>query len=107
LFSWPEEAGARSASSSQSLSRVAMGSTVNRLYVSDHPESATPTAENEGVTRLAVCSLVDQGLDSDVCAVPEKGNVLSDQIVSLPALDKDGEEPILFRRIEYPPCRSR
>jgi hypothetical protein len=43
----------------------------------------------------------------DVCAVPEKGNVLSDQIVSLPALDKDGEEPILFRRIEYPPCRSR
>jgi hypothetical protein len=36
-----------------------------------------------------------------VCAVPEKGNVLSDQIVSLPALDKDGEEPILFRRIEY------
>jgi hypothetical protein len=37
----------------------------------------------------------------EVCGVPEKGNVLSDQIVSLPALDKDGEEPILFRRIEY------
>jgi hypothetical protein len=37
----------------------------------------------------------------EVCAVPEKGNVLSDQIVSLPTLDKDGEEPILFRRIEY------
>ena len=37
----------------------------------------------------------------EVCAVPEKGNVLSDQIVSLPALDKDGEEPVLFRRIEY------
>ena len=37
----------------------------------------------------------------EVCAVPEKGNVLNDQIVSLPALDKDGEEPILFRRIEY------
>ena len=35
----------------------------------------------------------------EVCAVPEKGNVLNDQIVSLPALDKDGEEPILFRRI--------
>ena len=30
----------------------------------------------------------------EVCAVPEKGNVLSDQIVSLPSLDKDGEAPI-------------
>ena len=37
----------------------------------------------------------------EVCAVPEKGNVLSDQIVSLPALDKDSEAPVLFRRIEY------
>jgi hypothetical protein len=37
----------------------------------------------------------------EVCAVPEKDNVLSDQIVSLPSLDKDGEAPILFRRIEY------
>jgi len=37
----------------------------------------------------------------EVCAVPEKSNVLSDQIVSLPALDKDGEAPVLFRRIEY------
>ena len=37
----------------------------------------------------------------EVCAVPEKGNVLSDQIVSLPSLDKDGEAPVLFRRIEY------
>ena len=37
----------------------------------------------------------------EVCAVPEKGNVLSDQIVTLPSLDKAGEEPILFRRIEY------
>jgi hypothetical protein len=27
--------------------------------------------------------------------------VLSDQIVSLPSLDKDGEAPVLFRRIEY------
>ena len=36
-----------------------------------------------------------------MCAVPDKGNALSDRIVSLPALDKDGEEPILFRRIEY------
>jgi IS4 transposase len=37
----------------------------------------------------------------EVCAVPEKGNVLSDQIVSLPALDKEGEAPVLFRRIEF------
>src|SRR6202034_874578 len=37
----------------------------------------------------------------EVCADPEKGNVLSDQIVSLPSLDKDGEAPVLFRRIEY------
>jgi hypothetical protein len=37
----------------------------------------------------------------EVCAVAEKGNVLSDQIVSLPSQDKTGEEPILFRRIEY------
>lgn len=35
------------------------------------------------------------------CAVPDKGNVLRDQIVSLPSLDKAGEEPVLFRRIEY------
>jgi IS4 transposase len=37
----------------------------------------------------------------EVCAVPEKGNVLSDQLVTLPALRKDGEDPVLFRRIEY------
>ena len=35
------------------------------------------------------------------CEVPEKGNVLRDQIISLPALRKAGEEPVLFRRIEY------
>jgi Transposase DDE domain len=35
-----------------------------------------------------------------VCTVPEKGNILSDQIVSPPSLDKAGEEPVLFRRIE-------
>jgi hypothetical protein len=35
------------------------------------------------------------------CAVAERGNVLRDQIVSLPSLDKDGEAPVLFRRIEY------
>jgi hypothetical protein len=33
------------------------------------------------------------------CAVPEKGNVLRDQIVSLPALARPGEKPVLFRRI--------
>jgi hypothetical protein len=35
------------------------------------------------------------------CEVPEKGPVLRDQIISLPALRKAGEEPVLFRRIEY------
>jgi hypothetical protein len=35
------------------------------------------------------------------CEVPTNGNVLKDQIVSLPALAKAGEEPALFRRIEY------
>ena len=34
------------------------------------------------------------------CEVPE-GNVLRDQIISLTALRKAGEEPVLFRRIEY------
>lgn len=35
------------------------------------------------------------------CEVPANGNVLRDQIISLPALRKAGEEPVLFRRIEY------
>ena len=35
------------------------------------------------------------------CEVPEKGRVLRDQIISLPGLRKAGEEPVLFRRIEY------
>ena len=35
------------------------------------------------------------------CEVPAKGNILRDQIISLPALRKTGEEPVLFRRIEY------
>ncbi len=35
------------------------------------------------------------------CEVPANGNVLKDQIISLPALAKAGEEPVLFRRIEY------
>lgn len=35
------------------------------------------------------------------CEVPVQGKVLRDQIISLPALSKAGEEPVLFRRIEY------
>jgi len=35
------------------------------------------------------------------CAVPERGNVVRDQIVSLPRLEKPDEEPMLFRRVEY------
>jgi hypothetical protein len=35
------------------------------------------------------------------CEVPTNGKVLKDQIISLPALAKAGEEPVLFRRIEY------
>src|SRR5258708_3527431 len=35
------------------------------------------------------------------CAVPAQGNVLKDQIIALPALAKAGEEPVLFRRIDY------
>jgi hypothetical protein len=34
------------------------------------------------------------------CAAPERGKVLRDQIVSLPALARADEEPVLFRRIE-------
>ena len=50
------------------------------------------------VTRMKTNTIYDT---VDLCAVPEKGNVLSHRIISLPALDKKGEEPILFRRIEY------
>lgn len=35
------------------------------------------------------------------CEIPGKGNVVRDQIVSLPALSREGEEPMLFRRVEY------
>lgn len=35
------------------------------------------------------------------CEIPAQGNVVHDQIISLPALSKAGEEPVLFRRIEY------
>jgi len=50
------------------------------------------------VTRMktnTVYSVVEE------CEVPENGNVLHDQIISLPGLKKAGEQPILFRRIEY------
>ena len=35
------------------------------------------------------------------CEVPGQRQVLRDQIISLPALRKAGEEPVLFRRIEF------
>ena len=35
------------------------------------------------------------------CEIPANGNVLRDQIISLPALRKAGEEPVLFRRVEF------
>src|ERR1039458_9003239 len=35
------------------------------------------------------------------CEVPANGKIVCDQIISLPALEKAGEEPVLFRRIEY------
>ena len=50
------------------------------------------------VTRMktnTVYSVVEE------CEVPKNGNVLRDQIISLPGLKKAGEEPVLFRRIEY------
>jgi Transposase DDE domain/Domain of unknown function (DUF4372) len=50
------------------------------------------------VTRMktnTVYSVVEE------CEVPAKGNVLRDQIISLPSLEKAGGDPILFRRIEY------
>ena len=37
----------------------------------------------------------------EVRTVPEKGNILNDQIISVPFGDKRGEAPVLFRRIEY------
>jgi hypothetical protein len=35
------------------------------------------------------------------CAVPQKGNILRDQIVSMPSLVKRDDTPVLFRRIEF------
>jgi hypothetical protein len=50
------------------------------------------------VTRMktnTVYSVVEE------CEVPQNGNVLRDQIISLPGLSKAGEEAVPFRRIEY------
>ncbi len=50
------------------------------------------------VTRMktnTVYSVVEE------CEVPEKGAVMRDQIVTLPALAKAGKDAVLFRRIEY------
>jgi hypothetical protein len=50
------------------------------------------------VTRMktnTVYSVVEE------CEAPKNGNVLRDQIITLPGLSKAGEEPVLFRRIEY------
>jgi hypothetical protein len=35
------------------------------------------------------------------CEIPAQGKVLRDQLISLPALRKVDQEPVLFRRIEY------
>jgi hypothetical protein len=50
------------------------------------------------VTRMKSNTVYTVG---EECAVAERGNVLRDQIVSLPSLGKTAEGPILFRRIEY------
>lgn len=34
------------------------------------------------------------------CQVPQNRNVVSDQIISFPRLAREGEEPVLFRRVE-------
>ena len=34
------------------------------------------------------------------CQVPQNSNVVSDQIISFPRLAREGEEPVLFRRVE-------
>jgi len=34
------------------------------------------------------------------CQLPQNSNVVSDQIISFPRLAREGEEPVLFRRVE-------
>jgi hypothetical protein len=71
---------------------------IDRGY-NDYEWFAEMTRENVFfVTRMktnTVYTVEEEG------AVPAGGDVLRDQIISLPALRKDGEEPVLFRRIEY------
>ena len=50
------------------------------------------------VTRMKTNTVY--GIEEE-CEVPGQGQVLRDQIISLPALRKAGEEPVLFRRIEF------
>jgi Domain of unknown function (DUF4372)/Transposase DDE domain len=49
------------------------------------------------VTRMkekAVCVVEEE------CRLPQNSNVVSDQIISFPRLAREGEEPVLFRRVE-------
>lgn len=50
------------------------------------------------VTRMKTNTVYSEVED---CAVPENSDVMQDQIISLPALSKAGEEPVLFRRVTY------
>jgi hypothetical protein len=34
------------------------------------------------------------------CRLPQNSNVVSDQIISFPRLAREGEEPVLFWRVE-------
>jgi Domain of unknown function (DUF4372)/Transposase DDE domain len=69
---------------------------VDRGY-NDYAWFAELTAESVYfVTRMKTNTVY---VVEEECAVTEKGNVLCDQIVSLPALRKAGEKPVLFRRI--------
>jgi hypothetical protein len=71
---------------------------VDRGY-NDYGWFADLTRENVYfVTRMKTGTVYTVERD---CEVPVKGNAMRDQIVSLPALGGQGEEPVLFRRIEY------
>jgi hypothetical protein len=55
------------------------------------------TQEVYFVTRMkekAVCVVEEE------CRLPQNSNVVSDQIISFPRLAREGEEPVLFRRVE-------
>ena len=71
---------------------------IDRGY-NDYEWFAEMTAEGVFfVTRMKTSTVYSVEAE---CEVPASGNVLCDQIISLPALRKAGEEPVLFRRIEY------